>query len=120
MGKKENFISYLDQQTSAAQGNITRLIKDNRRDEANFEKIRVNLYQMFKTVFQAASRICSSEEEQLKFFSARLRMNDEAWSAALAKATKYNDEARILQEQVKLEVLSEVRETFEKIWEVTV
>ncbi len=120
MGKKENFISYLDRQTSAAQGNITRLIKDNRRDEANFEKIRVNIYQMLKTVFQAAARICSSEEEQLKFFSDRLKMNNEAWSTALAKATEHNDAARILQEKTKLEVLGEVRETFEKIWEVTV
>lgn len=120
MEKKENFISYLDRQTSAAQGNITRLIKDNRRDEANFEKIRVNIYQMLKTVFQAAPRICSTEAEQLKFFSARLKMNEEAWSAALAKAAQHNDAARILQEKIKLEVLGEVKETFEKIWEVTV
>lgn len=118
--KTDHFIGYLDKQTSVIEGNITQLIRDNRRDDANFEKIRVNIYQIFKTVFQASLRRPTEEEKQLEFFKARLKDFEKTWNTALAKAAEHNDTTRILQEQLKLEVLNEVRNTFEGIWEVTV
>ena len=118
--KRENFIGYLDQRTSVIDGKISQLIRDNRRDDANFEKIRVNIYQIFKTVFQTSLRISTEEEKQLEFFKARLKDFEKTWKTALDKATEHNDTTRILQEQLKLQVLNEVRNTFEGIWEVTV
>ena len=37
--KNQEFISYLDSRTSSVQEDIRRLIADNRKDEADFEKI---------------------------------------------------------------------------------
>lgn len=118
--KQENFIRYLDKQTSVTEDKITQLIRDNRGDDANFEKIRANIFQMLKTVFQASLRTSADEGEQLKFFDARLKMIEEVWQTALTKASEHNNAARILQEQVKLEVMRSVRDTFEGIWGVTV
>lgn len=116
MEKKERFIKYLDDQTSVIDSNITRLIRDNRRDDANFEKVRANIYQMLKTIFQASLRTSTEEEAQLKFFDARLKMIEATWKTALDKAEEHNNATRILQEKIKLEVMKDVRNTFKEIW----
>ena len=118
--KKESFITYLDERTRAVQENINRLTKDQRKDEADFEKIRANIFQMFKTIFQASARISTAEEDQIRFFDNRMTIIAETWKAALAKATEHRDERRILQEQVKLEVVDEIRSFFDKTWRTTI
>lgn len=118
--KKESFITYLDERTRAVQENINRLTKDQRKDEADFEKIRANIFQMFKTIFQASARISTAEEDQIRFFDNRMTTIAETWKAALAKATEHRDERRILQEQVKLEVVDEIRSFFDKTWRTTI
>lgn len=114
--KKERFIGYLDERTSAVQADIVRLIEDDRRDEADFEKIRGNIFQIIKTIVQASGRISENEEEQIQFVDSRLTAFAEDWKEAMAKAAKHNDEKRILQEQVKLEAIDEIRSNFERIW----
>lgn len=118
--KKESFITYLDERTRAVQENITRLTKDQRKDEADFEKIRANIFQMFKTIFLASARISPAEEEQIRFFDNKMTSIAETWKEALAKAAKHQDERRILQEQVKLEVMDEIRNFFDKTWRTTI
>ena len=55
--KTSAFISYLDQRNTSVQEDTLRLIADDRRDEANFEKIRANIFQIVKTMLQASARI---------------------------------------------------------------
>ena len=61
--KTSAFISYLDQRTTSVQEDTLRLIADDRRDEANFEKIRANIFQIVKTMLQASARISQEESE---------------------------------------------------------
>ena len=114
--KKENFIGYIDERTSAVQADIVRLIEDDRRDEADFEKIRGNIFQIIKTIVKASERISENEDEQIQFVDSRLTLFTETWKESMTKATEHNDERRILQEQVKLEALNEIRSAFERIW----
>ena len=114
--KKESFVRYLDERTSAVQADIARLIEDNRRDEADFEKIRANIFPIMKQMVQASERIYKEESEQVQFLDARITMFEETWKAAHVKATEHRDEKRILQEQVKLEAIGEIRDAFERIW----
>ena len=117
--KKESFIGYLDERTSTVQADIVRLNEDHRRDEADFEKIRGNIFQVIKTMVQASERISDNEDEQIQFVDSKLTMFTETWKESMAKATEHNDERRILQEQVKLEAMDEIRSTFERIWRQT-
>ena len=114
--KKESFIRYLDERTSAVQDNIARLNEDDRRDEADFEKIRANIFPIMKQILQASERIAKDEGEQIKFLDDRITMFEDTWKEALAKATEHKDAKRILQEQVKLEAINEIRDAFERIW----
>ena len=116
--KYDAFVQYLDTRTTAVQESINRLIADNRRDESDFEKIKANIYQMVKTIFQASQKTSNEESEQVSFFDSRLTMIENTWKASLEKAEEHRDERKILQEQIKLEAMKEIRATFIKIWEV--
>lgn len=114
--KKKCFTGYLDERTASSQAKSLRLTEDHRKDEADFEKIRANIFQMIKTIFLASPRVSESEKEQLRFFDDKLTMIAETWKAALAKATEHHDERRILQEEVKLEAMEEIRKFFDRTW----
>ena len=112
----ETFINYLDQRTSSIQEDVLRLIADDRRDEANFEKIRANIFQIVKTMLQASARISQEESERIGFLEAKLALFQETWEGYLRKAKEHGDDLKIVQEQTRLEALAEIRDTFQKIW----
>lgn len=114
--KTSAFISYLDQRTTSVQEDTLRLIADNRRDEANFEKIRANIFQIVKTMLQASARISQEESERVGFLEAKLALFQETWEGYLRKAKEHGDDLKIVQEQTRLEALAEIRDTFQKIW----
>lgn len=112
----ETFINYLDQRISSIQEDTLRLIADDRRDEANFEKIRANIFQIVKTMLQASARISQEESERVGFLEAKLALFQETWEGYLRKAKEHGDDLKIVQEQTRLEALAEIRDTFQKIW----
>ena len=114
--KTSAFISYLDQRTTSVQGDTLRLIADDRRDEANFEKIRANIFQIVKTMLQASARISQEESERVGFLEAKLALFQETWEGYLRKAKEHGDDLKIVQEQTRLEAQAEIRDTFQKIW----
>lgn len=114
--KIQTFINYLDQRTSSVQEDTLRLIADNRRDEANFEKIRTNIFQIVKTIFQASVRVSQEESERVRFLDTKLTLFQETWESYLPEAKEHGDDLKIVQEQTRLEALAEIRDTFQKIW----
>ncbi|MCI9650298.1 hypothetical protein [Acetatifactor aquisgranensis] len=114
--KIQTFINYLDQRTSSVQEDTLRLIADNRRDEANFEKIRTNIFQIVKTIFQASVRVSQEESERVRFLDTKLTLFQETWESYLTEAKEHGDDLKIVQEQTRLEALAEIRDTFQKIW----
>lgn len=119
--KSEAFTRFLDQRAADIQKAVVQLNEDHRIDEANFEKIRANIFQqVIKTVFLALQRTPRTEQELRALMDGRLVMFEETWKDSLAKAREHNDEKRILQEEVKLEALKEIRQKFEELWEVPV
>lgn len=118
--KEENFIQYMDTRISATQEYISHLTADHRKDESDFEKIRANIYQILKTIFQASQKMALEEDEQTRFLHSRLVVIENNWRASLKKAEEYHDERKILQEQIKLEVMDEVHAAFPKLWEVII
>lgn len=112
----ETFINYLDQRTSSIQEDVLRLIADDRRDEANFEKIRANIFQIVKTMLQASARISQEESERVGFLETKLALFQETWEEYLRKAKEHGDDLKIVQEQTRLEALAEIQDTFQKTW----
>lgn len=118
--KIEEFTNYLDQRTSSIQENALRLMADNRRDEADFEKIRANIFQIVKQVakaiFKNSAQASQEESQRVSCLESRLILFQETWESFLKKAEEHGDDLKIVKEETKLEALAEIREAFQKIW----
>ncbi len=97
------------------------LIKDNREDEADLEKIKLNIYDVFTTLVEATQKQILDKkdiDESLKyeaFCSAYLQTFDkipQSWIIKLQKAKENNDVINIVIEEAKLSVASELKNIF--------
>lgn len=91
---------------------------DGRTDEAIFEKVKANIYDVFRTVLSVAVKTGNGNADAVKaFFVQRSEQIPAGWAAALEKAKEHNDPVRMQTEQIKLDTVHEIREEFAKIWE---
>ncbi len=95
------------------------LREDERADEAVFEKIAGNVYEIFRTVLSAADKACPEEEAAATFFWKRLEQIPSAWEGALTQARAHGDLKKSHVEAIKLQAVAEIRGQFRQIWEVT-
>lgn len=94
------------------------LNEDGRDDEAIFEKVKANIYDVFRTVLSVAVKTGKGDPDTVKsFFVQRAEQIPAGWAAALEKAKEHNDTVRMQTEQIKLDTIHEIREEFAKIWE---
>lgn len=103
--------AWLDSQIAACAVRKKALCADERKDEANFEQIRMNVYNIFKSVLSVAAA-CGGEEAQDAFFERRLATIPQAWREALAKAEAHQDTEKAQIERIKLEALENIRGHF--------
>ena len=110
--------AYLIDEIAACQHRQKELLADNRADEATFEKIRANVFDIFKTVLSVAIRtVKSGSSAEIKdFFLQKTEQIPANWKIAYAKAAEHGDVEKMHYESIKLEAIAEIRETFETIW----
>lgn len=107
---QEQLLRYLAQQAAAHQAQQQALASDHRQDEAAFEQIRANIYQVFHTVLNTAQRVCGDDDTAVQaFFDQRLTQIPQAWSSALEEARAHNDGKQQHIQRVKLHVVQEIR-----------
>ena len=111
--------SWFEEQIAACGRRNADLQADDRTDEAIFEKVKANIYDAMRTWLTVAVRVIGKGDEKAvkDFFIARVEQIPASWAAAYEKAKEHNDIARMQTEQVKLDVVREVRTEFDKIWE---
>ena len=94
------------------------LNEDGRADEVVFEKVKSNIYDVFRTVLSVAMKTSSGDADAVRtFFVQRAEQIPAGWAAALEKAKEHNDIVRMQTEQIKLDTVQEIREAFARIWE---
>ena len=93
------------------------LLADDRADEATFEKIHANVYDIFRTVLSVAARTCGEKDAAGRFFRQRMESIPSGWAASCEKARQHDDAVRLRLEQVKLDTAAEIRRQFEEVWE---
>ncbi|MBR7178799.1 MAG: hypothetical protein IKD27_04710 [Oscillospiraceae bacterium] len=105
----ESLKQYLIQQAEACKSRADVLTADDRRDDAIFEKIRGNVYDIFLSVANAAEKTA----DPMAFFRARLADIPVNWEVAREKATLHGDVNRAHTESVKLEAIQAIRARLE-------
>ncbi len=115
--KLKKLNAYFDTEISKCHDDIKLLSAESREDEANFEKIKCNVYEIFKTVLGVAAKNEGAEPDKVKgFFLSRLEKIPSNWQAAYELAQKHNDEIAMHRESLKLETAKKIRNEFCTVW----
>ncbi len=117
----KQYLEAINEKKEKCKQNSGILTKDNRKDEADLEKIKLNIYDIFTTLLSAAQKAILKKEyidedakheafcnEYLKSF-AKIPMS---WKTKLEKAKENNDVINIVIEETKLSIASELKNTF--------
>ncbi len=118
MTKTEQTISYFADKISQCNNLSLQLASDDRKDEAVFAKVQMNVYDIFSTVFSAAVKAAGQDDQKVvQFFADRIQQIPQSWHIALANAEKFNQTEKAHIERVKLDTATEIKAAFEDIWE---
>ncbi len=101
----QEFIDYLDRQIEAGQAEIAALAADGRRDDANFAKVRANIYGVCKAVSQTLWNRPGAGVSAVRAQMERFRAG---WGEALEKAKIHGDVSGIAVEETKLGALADI------------
>ncbi len=111
------FEAFLQERISCCTKKSQALFKDDRKDEAVFEKVRANVYDIFKTVFSVAAKNEKDAQAAETFFLAKLEQIPSAWVQSLEQAQQHGDSQKAHIETIKLDAVREIREKFAQITE---
>lgn len=118
--KREQICLYFESEITRCKLQEQRLLSDERTDEAIFEKIRMNVFQIFHSVFSVAVKTCGDDDEKIRqFFLSKAEQIPQNWNTSLKKAEEHNDIEKAHIESIKLETICKIKATFEKIWRNT-
>ena len=106
--KRKEFTAFLESCAARCKEQAELCSRDGREDEAVFEKIKLNVYDIFKTVFNTLG-----EGEK---FTQKLREIPTAWQLSLEKAAAHGDDAKAHTERIKLEAAQKIEDKFKEIW----
>lgn len=110
--------TYFDRQISLCQQRNKALSADDRMDEADFEKIRANVYDIFRTILSVAAQSAKNEPEKIRqIFALKTEQIPSNWSMAYEKAKQHDDAVKMKIEQIKLDTIREIKTAFIQIWE---
>ena len=116
--KQTQTVIYFAERISYFQNLAQTLDQDNRADEAIFAKVKMNVYDIFKTIFSVAVKTAGHDEEKaVKFFMSKLQQIPENWRTALNNAETHGETEKAHIERVKLEAVEAIKNEFTRIWE---
>ena len=108
------FTAYFNNSIETANKKEQELIATERKDEANLQKIRANIYGICLTVVRVAAKENSGEELWTDYIN-RLDNISKSWVESYEKAKAHHDVEKILIEETKFQVLNEVKEKIQKL-----
>ena len=99
------FIAYLESRISEGKTEIITLEADGRKDDANFARVRTNIYEVCRTVTNVLAERPGAGPRAVK---TRFESFRASWSAALEKARTHGDARNVVVEETKLQALEDV------------
>jgi len=117
--RKNQVLLFFQDRMEGCQAKGAQLNQQERRDEADFQKIRENIYDIFLKMFQFSLQT-TGELDAAKVaavFYQKLDTIPANWKISYQKAKEHGDEAKAYIEEIKLEVVEEIRSGFHRIWE---
>ena len=110
----EGFIRYLEGKTAEGREEAASLASEGRNDDADFAKIKTNIYDVAKTVSLALAKRPGAGAAAIGAQFERFRTG---WGAALEKAKAHGDVKAVAVEETKLAALEDVIARFREVTE---
>lgn len=108
----EQFIAFLDNRIAEGKREIEALAAAERRDDANFAKVKTNIYEVCRTVTGALG---NRPGAGVKAVGAQLEKFRSIWGGALEKAKQHDDVHGVAVEEIKLKALEDVIAHFQEV-----
>ena len=109
---------YFEEQIAMCGRRNKELLIDERTDEADFEKVKANVYDIFRTILSVAVKTGKGDSNAVRrFFVQKSEQIPSSWETAYDNAKQHNDAVKMRLEQIKLDTINEIKENFAKIWE---
>ena len=105
------FVERLDQLLVEMEQEQNRLAKTERKDEAVFIGVGINIVNVGKTVWMAFATV-QPEEKRRDAFMRKMEGLQAAWEESRARSEKYNDKDKVMIEDIKLNTLEKVVSIF--------
>ena len=121
--KSREWNEYLEKAIQSTTEKAQELLIEDRKDESNHIKIKVNIYEVFKTIFSVLEKNIAKEKnmaaETIKAsYLNKMETIPASWKQSLENAKAHNDVEKILIEEIKLDTVKEIRQKFVEIWGV--
>ena len=110
----DSFMTYLTGKIEEGNAETASLLADGCKDDADFAKVRTNIYDVCRTVSQALFNRPGAGTEAIRKQLERFRTE---WGAALEKAKQHGDTRRITVEETKLAALEDIIAHFREVSE---
>ena len=107
---KDNYLNFLEEKQKHAKDSIKKLQEEDRMDEANFEKIRLNVVEIFTKMFaiSISDNLEILKEKYLGFFDKITK----PWYINMDKALKFGKEENAIIEEIKIQEVEELKMKF--------
>ncbi|CAK7033772.1 hypothetical protein CIW83_11735 [Tissierella sp. P1] len=111
---KENYLNFLREKQENFKRSIEDLQKQECVDEANLEKVRLNIVEIFYKMFNISlsDKSVDLEEKYLGFFDKITK----PWYINKEKALKFGDEKEVIIEGIKIQEAEELKSRFKEYY----
>lgn len=110
------YIEYLDATIQDLEKQEKEFIHNERKDEANFIRIKKNICDIAKTIYNVSAKNNSGASLKEEYVRQLTRL-PENWKNSYQKAKEHGDVQKILIEETKLEMLQIIKEKYEDLGE---
>ncbi len=101
------YLSFVQAQKTALQKQIAVLEREGRQDEANLNKVRLNIVTVFETVLAA------DQKQSPMRYETRFETLSAPWKKRLEQARAHGDHQTIAVEETKIETMEMLRRAFQ-------
>lgn len=108
------FIQYINDTIEQLQKEEQELILSDRKDEANFVRIKMNICDVCRTIYNVTEKRTTPEKLREEYLKQLTRL-PENWKISLEKAQEHGEVEKIVIEETKLEMLNQILGVFEQI-----
>lgn len=104
----DQFIVYLDEMVEKLKAEEEELRTSDRKDESNFVKIKINICEISKSVYQVVAKQVDAESLKNAYLD-KMAVISSNWIKAYEKAKENHDVEKIVIEETKFEMLEQIK-----------